>query len=202
MRATFKILLQIILAILILSMAACDTTDSDSEPDGRLDLNNLQANAPEGTYQAEPIDPAYVGEVDSDLFIGISIESDADTGEPQEVLIYLCDGNYVSHWFSGEVDASGSGTFASEDEFEISIELETAGGDLSGTVAFGDESQQSFTATAASGDDGLYRAEETFDGEDYIAGWIVLQDGRQLGSKTVCFSRHPRTGRRMCVSVK
>lgn len=199
MRATFKILFQTTLTIVVLSMAACDTTDSDTDPDGRLDLNTLQADAPEGTYQAEPIDPAYVGAVDSDLFIGISIEGDA--GESQEVLIYLCDGEYVSHWFSGEVDASGSGAFTSEDEFEISIELEAAGGDLSGTVAFGDESQQSFTATPASGDAGLYRAEETFDGEDYIAGWIVLQNGQQLGSKVVCF-RHPRTGRRMCVSVK
>jgi hypothetical protein len=34
----------------------------------------------------------------------------------------------------------------------------------------------------ATGDAGLYRAEETIDGTEYVGGWIALADGRQQGS--------------------
>lgn len=68
---------------------------------------------------------------------------------------------------------------------ELRVTLSLGEDSVSGEVTRADRVPQPFTATLASGDAGLYRAEETFEGFDDISGWIVLNDGRQQEAVTV-----------------
>jgi hypothetical protein len=142
----------------------------------------------------------YAGAISDDLFIGIALATDPDEEvQQQAVMVYLCNGNELSVWLADEF-AGQEVTLARGD---ISVTLTIAENEISGTVSMDGVSSQSltaarsatvslanvepdlFTAERGTGDAGLYRAEATIDGMDYIGGWIILNDGRQLGAVTV-----------------
>lgn len=127
---------------------------------------------------AENEGEGYVGAVDDALFIGIAVEDEAGAGGDRRLVAYLCDGEEVSQWFVAE-GVEQEMTLAAGDN-----RLELAFGDsgVSGTVALAGREPQAFAAAPATGDAGLYRAEEGFDGVDHVGGWIVLPDGRQQGA--------------------
>jgi hypothetical protein len=60
------------------------------------------------------------------------------------------------------------------------LEATLATQQVSGTITFGGQAH-SFTATPATGQAGLYRADQTINGQEYLGGWDVLQDGRVEG---------------------
>lgn len=168
------------------SLAGCTAivpgdTAEDDVPEGvaapELDLDTLQADTPKGTMQAEAWENTYVGAVNDDLFIGISLSDGINAGEPQEAKVYLCDGEEISERLNGEV---GGETTTLEGE-ELGVELSLADDAVSGAVILNGEEPQPFTANEASGDAGVYAAEGTFDDTDYWGGWVVLPDGSQRG---------------------
>jgi hypothetical protein len=183
-------------------MAACAGTDegdgandaaedgASQEPDAReapapeLDLETLQAQTSQGTIQAEPYpwENTYVGAVNDDLYIAVSLSEGADTEQPQEAIVYLCDGEEMGERVTGEV---GAGTKTLEGE-EVRVELSLADDAVRGTVTLDGEEPQPFAANEASGDADLYVAEPTFDDTDYWAGWVVLPDGSQRGIIFIC----------------
>lgn len=163
---------------------------------------------------------AFAGEVDQDLFIGVLVADDPDDAERQALIVYLCDGADVSTWLFG--DATPGATVLEANGTRV--ELLLGHDDVSGVVEMAGEEPRSFRADLATGEAGLYRAVGTFDGDDYVGGWIVLDDGRQLGAITLggtvvenptldpstgesqfslgtlgsnCF-RNPHTGERIC----
>lgn len=142
----------------------------------------------------------YVGAISDDLFIGIALAMDPDEeGEQQAVMVYLCDGNELSVWLADEF----TGQEVSLARGDINVALTITENEISGAVSMDGVLSQSFvaarimmvslanvetsrfTAERGMGDAGLYRAEGTFGGMDYVGGWIILNDGRQLGAVTV-----------------
>jgi hypothetical protein len=152
-----------------------------------LDLVTLQADTDVGTLQAEPIPHAYVGAVDDELFIAVALDDGADG---QTARVYLCDGAEVSIWLRGDVEPEQPtrlGGFEDGAHVEFVVTDEAVHGEV--TLA-GQGGPRYFEAVAATGDAGLYRAEETIDGTEYVGGWIALADGRQQGliCDTVCIN--------------
>ncbi len=127
---------------------------------------------------AESEGESYVGTLDDALFIGIAVNEDVG-GEGERALVaYLCDGETVSQWFVAErVEQEMTLTAG-----DTRVELAFSGDGVSGTVALAGQEPQAFEAAPATGDAGLYRAEESFDDVDHVGGWIVLPDGRQQGA--------------------
>jgi hypothetical protein len=158
--------------------AASQERDTQEASAPKLDLDTLRADTPAGTIQAEAWENTYVGAVDEDLFIGVSLSKGINAGKPQDVTVYLCDREEIGGSLTGEV---GTETTALEVE-DASVELSLADDAVSGAVTVGDGQPQPFTADEASGDAGLYMAEATFDDTDYWAGWVVLPDGSQRGA--------------------
>lgn len=198
-------LMPTLLFLLVAPPALGDTPAPPASPAPELNLTTLEAEAPQGTYHAERIAPAHVGEVDDGLFIAIVYDRDA--GLPQEVRGYICDGEDISQWLVGEIDASGSGTlipggWIPAEDPDVTVQLAVQD-ELSGAVRIGDGEATSLALAEATGDAGLYRSEETFDVAEQVAGWIVLADGRQVGGECVprC-ARNPRTGDRICFCVR
>jgi hypothetical protein len=114
-----------------------------------------------------------VGTVDgTDAFIALV---------PQEnngLIAYVCDGQTISVWFRGERNGNAVDLAAATGaRLQASLESDAA----AGTVTLADGQTHSFTASLASGEAGLYRAEETLDGNNYVGGWIILNDGSQRG---------------------
>jgi hypothetical protein len=142
----------------------------------------------------------YAGAISDDLFIGIALATDPDEEvQQQAVMVYLCDGNELSVWLADEF----TGQEVTLARGDISVTLTITENEISGTVSMNGVLSQSltaarsttvslanvepdrFTAERGTGDAGLYRAEGTFDGMDHVGGWIILNDGRQLGAVTV-----------------
>jgi hypothetical protein len=144
-----------------------------------LDLASLEAEIDAGTLQAQPVPNSYVGAVNDDLFVAVALD-DSDGGG-QVARVYLCDGAGVSVWLSGEV-AADQPTQLGGFEDGASVEFVVAEDAVHGHVVTAEHGgPQYFEAALASGEAGLYRAENTLNGEDYVGGWIVLNDGRQQG---------------------
>ncbi len=163
---------------------------------------------------------AFAGEVDQDLFIGVLVADDPEDPERRPLIVYLCDGANVSTWLFG--DANGGSAALETDGARVEVLL---GHDsVVGVVERTGVAPRSFAADLVTGDAGLFRAVATFDGQEYVGGWIVLDDGRQRGAITLdgsvvenptldpatgeaetslgtfgsnCF-RDPRTGERIC----
>jgi hypothetical protein len=163
---------------------------------------------------------AFAGEVDQDLFIGVLVADDPDEAERKALIVYLCDGAEVSTWLFGEAVGGSTILETTDARIEVLLGHESVVGVVERTGA----APTTFVAELATTDAGLFRAVETFDGQEYVGGWIVLDDGRQRGALTLggvvvenptldpstgeaetslgtlgsnCF-RNPHTGERIC----
>ncbi len=179
--------------VLAAFMAACAATDTDDAAEAEapedsapeLDLDTLSAETDEGTLQAEPWGDTYVGAVNEDLYVGISLPEGAEAEGPQEARVYLCDGEEIGASLSGEIGPEAmtleGETHEGEESEDLTVEL-SLNDAVSGAVTVGSGEPQPFEATEAGGDAGVYTAETTFDGEDHHwGGWVVLPDGSQRG---------------------
>jgi hypothetical protein len=122
----------------------------------------------------------YVGDVDGNLFIALDIIELEGTEQERAIRAYVCDGAEVSVWMTGQF-SSDEVTLTSGDHRIVLTQLNSVSGTLS--LAGGDEVP--FTAERAAGEAGLYRAEATFEGINYVGGWIVLGSGEQRGAITL-----------------
>jgi hypothetical protein len=142
-----------------------------------LDLENLQAETDGGVIRAVPLPGALVGAVNERLFIAVLIGEPEGYGEQRQVTVYVCDSDQVSIWVRGAMEGTGA-TLVSD---HIRVALVVDGGTASGYVVLAEGQDQPFEAAVASGDAGLYRAEEALGDLIAIGSWIVLHDGRQRG---------------------
>lgn len=171
---------------LALAVTACTGSD---EPEGREATGDSEELAIAGEPELKVFHERdhLVGEVNDDLFIGIAVENAAETDEPRQLTGYLCEGEDIGDWFSGELTGeqatlkTGGGT---------RVELTVTDDGASGTVTTPDEEPQEFTAEAATGSAGLHRLEMPLDDDSTVAsGWITLNNGRQKGLP--CFPGSP-----------
>jgi hypothetical protein len=115
---------------------------------------------------------SFVGTVEgSEAFIGL-------VREGENVMAYVCDGDSTSAWFVGQ--AAGDGITATS-KGGAQLAATFGENEVTGTFTPAGGAALSFTANAATPPAGLYRAEETFEEQEHVGGWIVLPDGRQKG---------------------
>ena len=133
---------------------------------GILTLLGVLAQAQSGSY---------VGHVaGSDAFVAI-------VADGEEVLAFVCDGEELVVWLRGAMAEDGSLTLHSATE-SIILEAQLDADSAQGSLTLEDGQQLTFSAATAEGEAGLYRAEETINGADYVGGWIVDPQGEQRGS--------------------
>jgi hypothetical protein len=89
---------------------------------------------------------------------------------------YVCDGRNVESWFRGTV---GGGRLSLKSKNGEALQAELDGDHLKGTVQIKNDTQK-FEINEASKPAGLYRAR----GSKTTIGWIVLEDGSQVGVQT------------------
>jgi hypothetical protein len=152
---------------LVLILAACDRAAPASEtvPD---------------TGEADNELITYVGDIDGDLFIALDMIELEGTEQERAIRAYVCDGADVSVWMTGQF-SSDEVTLTSGDHRIMLTSINSA----SGVVSLAGGAEVPFTANLATGEAGLYRAEGTFEGQDYVGGWIVLGSGEQRGALTL-----------------
>ena len=91
---------------------------------------------------------------------------------------YLCDDDHVGEWFTGTKEGD---RFRATSAGGTRLEADVAGNRATGTVTF-EGKEYEFSLPAATGDAGLYRYEGDFEGEQVLIGWIVSEDGREVGT--------------------
>jgi hypothetical protein len=89
---------------------------------------------------------------------------------------YVCDGRNVESWFRGTVEG---GRLSLKSKSGEALQAELDGDHLKGTVQIKNDTQK-FEINEASKPAGLYRAR----GSKTTIGWIVLEDGSQVGVQT------------------
>ncbi|MGW8951376.1 hypothetical protein [Streptomyces sp. NPDC055709] len=91
---------------------------------------------------------------------------------------YFCDGHTREAWLRGAVEGDGSMHLTGRGGSKLDGAV--SGGQVTGTVVVEDRSSP-FTAAEAGGRAGVYRATAEVRGTKVVGGWIVLQNGRQVG---------------------
>ncbi|MGW2560297.1 hypothetical protein ACWCXB_13825 [Streptomyces sp. NPDC001514] len=127
---------------------------------------------PAATASAQPR-TEYAGRTTDDTAsVAISLRGD-------QAIAYVCDGRTREAWMRGPVEEDGDMHLTSSDT-NAKLDGILSGGKVTGTVDVGDRNW-SFTATKAVKPSGLYRATAEVRGAELKGGWIILQDGRQVG---------------------
>ena len=144
--------------------AAADASETSEQEGGILDLDTRTSVIAGQTVEAAPVaGDHFVGEVTEELWIGVAIDGD-------DVIVYLCDDDRGA-WLRGHlVDGRAQLT-----DVDASVDLELTATGVAGAATLDDvATDEAFEAEAASGDDGLYRAEVTVEQVDYVGGWVVI----------------------------
>jgi hypothetical protein len=126
----------------------------------------------------------FVGEAQgSAAFIALSTDGERVRG-------YVCDGDGAQARVSRWLDASLRSDELNVTSGNIRVRATIAGTKASGTVVnIQDGTSNTFTLTKATGSAGLFRAEGVAtNGASFVAGWIILTDGRQKGAVEVAGS--------------
>jgi hypothetical protein len=146
-------LLSVLLLGLSLLLVGCDTTSSQTTPKA------LKGN--------------FVGRVfGSNAFLAL-------TTSDNKASAYACDGQTIAEWFSGDVrQGAFSDTSIGGAQLQATITREGVDGRL--TLPGGQP--LSFHLEPATGDAGLYVAQQTINGTAYLGGWDVLLSGEQHGA--------------------
>jgi hypothetical protein len=93
-----------------------------------------------------------------------------------QVAAYVCDGRNLESWFRGRVEG---GRISLKSKSGATLQAELDGDHLKGTVQIKNDTQK-FEINEANKPAGLYRAR----GSKTTIGWIVLEDGSQVGVQT------------------
>jgi hypothetical protein len=148
--------------VLMLALVACG---------GSTKPTNTPAPAPSSPPAALP--SRFVGSLPgTNAFIALTTDNGAS-------LSYVCDSDQTSAWFAGPLASPTALDLANPNGDHLSASLSPSG--ASGTVTLAGKPFP-FTAAPASGDAGLFRAEQQVNGTKVVGGWIVNQAGEQRGA--------------------
>ena len=121
-------------------------------------------------------DASYAGRTDDDSSaVAVSVHDG-------RAIAYFCDGRSKESWLKGPVKADGSMRLTGSDGAELKGTVKE-NKRIRGSVDIGG-GHYAFTADKAKKPSGLYRATATVRGAKIDGGWIVLQNGRQVGVVT------------------
>jgi hypothetical protein len=181
----------ITLAAVVLAFAIMFTVNMLSNPPGSSSTGTAgpsaaptTAAAPEQTAPATPSASASETAEDSELPEKVVYAGRTDDGPAaiavavlgNQAAAYVCDGRTVESWFRGTVEG---GRLSLKSKSGETVQAELDGDHLKGTVQIKNETQK-FEINEASKPAGLYRVR----GSKTTIGWIVLEDGSQVGVQT------------------
>ena len=146
--------------------AAAPTTAAD--PQKTASATPSASETPEDSEFAEQV--VYAGRTDD----GPAAIAVAVLGN--QAAAYVCDGRNVESWFRGTVEG---GRLSLKSKSGEALQAELDGDHLKGTVQIKSGTHK-FEINEASKPAGLYRAR----GSKTTIGWIVLEDGSQVGVQT------------------
>ncbi len=143
------------------------------DPQQALPPDPQQAPPPD-LQQAPPAAPqevAYAGRTSgNEATIAIALRDG-------QVAAYLCDGREVESWLQGSI---ADGRLTAQGARDASATGVVEGNAIFGTVSVNGQ-QWPYSAQLASSPAGLYEGNATANGVSNRIGWIVLQDGSQVG---------------------
>jgi hypothetical protein len=126
-------------------------------------------------YTAAPAKATYAGKSNSG---GATIAIVVYNGQ---VIAYVCNGSTIDAWFSGPASSDGKVTLTGKDNATLTAAYGV--GQMTGDVtAHGTDFDFGVDTVSKSSGAGLYRATAKVGGDTVKAGWIVLDDGTQIGS--------------------
>ncbi|HET9972902.1 MAG TPA: hypothetical protein VFQ68_32030 [Streptosporangiaceae bacterium] len=126
-------------------------------------------------YAAAPAKATYAGKSNSG---GATIAIVVYNGQ---VIAYVCNGSTIDAWFSGPASSDGKVTLTGKDNATLTAAYGV--GEMTGDVtAHGTDFDFGVDTVSKSSGAGLYRTTAKVGGDTVKAGWIVLDDGTQIGS--------------------
>lgn len=127
-------------------------------------------------YAAAPAKATYAGKAKSG---GATISIVVYDGQ---VIAYVCNGSTIDEWFSGPISNDNSKVTLSGKN-NATLTAAYGVGEMTGDVtAHGTNFDFGVNTVSKSSGAGLYRATAKVGGQTVKAGWIVLDDGTQIGS--------------------
>jgi hypothetical protein len=152
----------VVTVAVILLLAACGSTASSSS------VTHTPTAAPTAAAAAL-VKGEFVG--DAGQLAGIALSTNG-----QQVIAYLCNGSYqhvsLAEWFKGPVTSRGIDITNAHGAHLVATVSAQA---ITGTVTLKDDTSAPFTARLLPAPGriyGLFRSEETFNGVQYLGGWI------------------------------
>ncbi|MEV0093151.1 hypothetical protein [Streptomyces sp. NPDC050738] len=180
----FTLLAGLLLALVMLSLNAATgkgtSSYGNSPAPAPSAVPNTEKPSPAATTAAPkpsrtatpPPDASYAGRTKDDkASVAISLKGG-------KAIAYFCDGRTKEAWLKGDVKDDGTMRLTGSDGAKLDGTLR--GNKVDGTVTVRKQAWQ-FTAAKAVKPSGLYRATTEVRGAKIDGGWIVLQDGRQVG---------------------
>jgi len=126
-------------------------------------------------YAAAPAKATYAGKSNSG---GATIAIVVYNGQ---VIAYVCNGSTIDAWFSGPASSDGKVTLTGKDNATLTAAYGV--GEMTGDVtAHGTDFDFGVDTVSKSSGAGLYQTTAKVGGDTVKAGWIVLDDGTQIGS--------------------
>jgi hypothetical protein len=126
-------------------------------------------------YAAAPAKATYAGKSNSG---GATIAIVVYNGQ---VIAYVCNGSTIDAWFSGPASSDGKVTLTGKNNATLTAAYGV--GQMTGDVtAHGTDFDFGVDTVSKSSGAGLYQTTAKVGGDTVKAGWIVLDDGTQIGS--------------------
>jgi hypothetical protein len=152
-----------VLATLLVALVAAPSVGATAVPARVKTVDGTFAGAAQGS-------PAYVA---------VYVDK-ADKKGRHKVIAYVCDSQQVAEWFDQKNVKGNTLSLTSDGGARLKATLTKSA--ATGTVRLPDGTKLPFAAPRANEPAGLYRAEQTIAGQDYLGGWILLPDGTQRGA--------------------
>ena len=148
--------------------SAAPATATSSSPSPQPTQTPVATSSAEDSKFGEKV--VYAGRTDDDTAaIAVAVLGD-------QAAAYLCDGRNVEAWFRGTVEG---GDLSLKSKSGGTLQAELDGDHIKGTVQVNNDTLR-FEINEAKKPAGLYRAR----GSQTTIGWIVLEDGSQVGVQT------------------
>ena len=155
--------------------SASPATSAPAAPVSSSAPASVSASPTATPYAAAPAKATYAGKSNNG---GATIAIVVYNGQ---VIAYVCNGSTIDAWFSGPASSDGKVTLTGKDNATLTAAYGV--GEMTGDVtAHGTDFDFGVDTVSKSSGAGLYQTTAKVGGATVKAGWIVLDDGTQIGS--------------------
>ena len=155
--------------------SATPATSAPAAPASSPAPTSASASPTATPYAAAPAKATYAGKSNGG---GATIAIVVYNGQ---VIAYVCNGSTIDAWFSGPASSDGKVTLTGKNNATLTAAY--GAGQMTGDVtAHGTDFNFGVDTVSKSSGAGLYQTTAKVGGDTVKAGWIVLDDGTQIGS--------------------